>query len=47
MELVAILPGEPLYAAMGYEVTKRFEIPIADGITLPAASMKKGLTENE
>ena len=43
MELGATLPGEPLYAALGYEVTDRFEIPMADGTTLPAAHMKKQL----
>ena len=43
MELGATLPGEPLYAAMGYEVTERFEIPMADGTTLPGAHMKKEL----
>ena len=43
MELVATLPGEPLYAAMGYEVFERIDIPMADGVTLPAARMKKDL----
>jgi predicted N-acetyltransferase YhbS len=41
MELVATLPGEPLYAALGYQVTKRFEVPMADGETLPVAHMAK------
>src|SRR3989304_9260766 len=43
MELGATLPGEPLYAAMGYEVTDRFDIPMGDGTALPAAHMKKQL----
>jgi len=43
MELAATLPGEPLYAAMGYEVTKRFDQPMTDGTTLPLAYMKKQL----
>ena len=43
MELGATLPGEPLYAAMGYEVTDRFEIPADDGTKIPAAHMKKEL----
>lgn len=43
MELAATLPGEPLYAAMGYEVTKRFDITTADGTLVPAASMQKEL----
>jgi len=46
MELGATLPGEPLYAAMGYEVTDRFEIPMADGTTLPCAHMKKELAQD-
>lgn len=41
MELVATLPGEPLYAVMGYEVYERIDIPMGDGVTLPAARMKK------
>ena len=44
MELGATLPGEPLYAAMGYVVTERFEIPMGDGTTLPCAHMQKELT---
>lgn len=43
MELGATLPGEPLYAAMGYEVTDRIEIPTPDGIPIPCALMKKQL----
>jgi len=44
MELGATLPGEPLYAALGYEVTDRFDIPMGDGRTLPCAHMKKQLS---
>jgi GNAT superfamily N-acetyltransferase len=43
MELGATLPGEPLYAAMGYTVTTRFDIVMPDGETLPAAHMVKSL----
>jgi hypothetical protein len=43
MELGATLPGEPLYAAMGYTVTDRFEIPLPDGESLLAAHMAKSL----
>jgi GNAT superfamily N-acetyltransferase len=43
MELGATLPGEPLYAAMGYTVTERFDIPMPDGETLPGAHMVKSL----
>ena len=41
LELVATLPGEPLYTVMGYAVTERMDISMSDGITLPAAHMKK------
>jgi len=43
MELVATLPGEPLYAAMGYTTTRRFEVTMPDGQTLPVAHMGKSL----
>lgn len=43
VELAATLPGEPLYAAMGYTVTNRFDIPMPDGEVLPAAHMVKSL----
>jgi N-acetylglutamate synthase-like GNAT family acetyltransferase len=41
IELVATLAGEPLYAAFGYSVIERFEIPLSDGLKLPAVSMVK------
>jgi GNAT superfamily N-acetyltransferase len=44
LELVATLPGEPLYAAMGQAVTERMNIPMSDGRTLPAAHRQKSLT---
>jgi GNAT superfamily N-acetyltransferase len=43
MELGSTLPGEPLYAAMGYTVTERFDIAMPDGVTLPGAHMVKSL----
>jgi GNAT superfamily N-acetyltransferase len=39
MELGATLPGEPLYAAMGYTVTTRFDIVMPDGESISAAHM--------
>ena len=41
LELVATLPGEPLYKAMGYEAVERFEIDLPDGIILPVTRMTK------
>lgn len=43
MELASTLPGEPLYAALGYQVTGRGEAPMPDGETLPIAYMAKAL----
>ena len=44
MELAATLPGEPLYANMGYQVTTRFVHTLPDGETLPLANMTKQFT---
>jgi GNAT superfamily N-acetyltransferase len=41
MELVSTLPGEPLYAAMGYAVTRRFDVAMPDGVAIGAAQMVK------
>jgi GNAT superfamily N-acetyltransferase len=43
MELAATLPGEPLYAALGYVITRRGEAPMPDGEVLPIAYMAKSL----
>jgi GNAT superfamily N-acetyltransferase len=42
IEIVATLPGEPLYVACGYAVIQRFEIPLANGALLPVVRMKRG-----
>jgi GNAT superfamily N-acetyltransferase len=43
MELVATLPGEPLYRACGYAVAERFAIALPDGIQLPVARMGRAI----
>ncbi|MFL5734516.1 MAG: GNAT family N-acetyltransferase [Chloroflexia bacterium] len=43
MELGSTLPGEPLYTAMGFQVTKRTGAPMLDGEFLPIALMEKTL----
>lgn len=40
--MVATLTGEALYAAMGYAVEERYEVPLADGLMLPVVRMRKG-----
>jgi len=43
VELMATLPGEPLYAACGYIATERVEITLPDGVRLQCAKMEKAL----
>ncbi|HJZ59365.1 MAG TPA: GNAT family N-acetyltransferase [Gemmataceae bacterium] len=43
-ELVATLPGEPLYAACGYAVLERLSAPTPGGVGLPVVRMGKRLT---
>ncbi len=42
-ELVATLAGEPLYRVCGYSEIERYEIPMSDGLSLPAVRMKRQL----
>jgi GNAT superfamily N-acetyltransferase len=41
--LVATLAGEPLYASCGYTAARRYEIPLANDLTLPVVEMRKHL----
>lgn len=43
LELIATLPGEPLYSANGYEIIRPFDIALPDGLSLPAFHMAKNL----
>ena len=45
IELIATLPGQPLYEANGYEIVGPFEIPLPDGLSLPAFRMAKSLAK--
>lgn len=40
IEIVATLPGEPLYVSCGYSVVERFDIALATGATLPVVRMR-------
>jgi GNAT superfamily N-acetyltransferase len=42
-ELAGTLPGEPLYAAHGYEVIERTNVPTPTGVPLPIVRMRKRL----
>jgi GNAT superfamily N-acetyltransferase len=41
LELVATVAGEPLYAAYGFEIIERIEVPTSKGVTVPCARMRK------
>lgn len=43
LELIATLPGEPLYSASGYEIIAPFEIPLPGNDSLPGFRMAKDL----
>lgn len=43
-DLVATLAGEPLYAAFGYSVAERYEIPMSNGLSLPVVRMTKSFS---
>ena len=44
LELVATVAGEPLYAACGFTVTERVDVPTSTGVTVPCARMRKELS---
>ena len=41
LTLVATLPGEPLYHALGFEPTERFVLRLPDGTEVPVARMAR------
>ena len=41
LELVATLPGEPLYAALGFVAREPVTVPLPDGLTLPCRRMTR------
>jgi GNAT superfamily N-acetyltransferase len=43
IELCATLAGEPLYAAFGYEVTRRYDAPMPGGLSIAVVAMEKNL----
>jgi GNAT superfamily N-acetyltransferase len=45
-ELMATLPGEPLYAALGFSAVERIAVPLAAGVELPLVRMARRI-ENE
>jgi GNAT superfamily N-acetyltransferase len=41
LTLVATLPGEPLYRALGFTVAERFQLRLADGVEVPVVRMNR------
>jgi GNAT superfamily N-acetyltransferase len=47
MELVATLPGEPLYRAAGFAETERFSLRLPDGVEFPVVRMSRTIGSSE
>lgn len=45
LELVATLPGEPLYRGLGFEVMQRFDDVLPDGVRIPFVRMSRRVPE--
>jgi hypothetical protein len=43
MELMATLPGEPLYRALGFSEIERLVTTLPDGVGLPVVRMRRPL----
>jgi predicted N-acetyltransferase YhbS len=43
LALVATLPGEPLYRALGFTLDERFTLALPDGIEVPVARMSRSI----
>jgi GNAT superfamily N-acetyltransferase len=44
LELAATVAGEPLYAACGFTVIERIDVPTSTGVFVPCARMRKELS---
>jgi GNAT superfamily N-acetyltransferase len=43
LELMATLPGEPLYHALGFRADERIELALPDGVRVPLVRMSRGI----
>ena len=43
LELMATLPGEPLYRALGFAEEERTELPLPDGVRIPLVRMSRAI----
>jgi GNAT superfamily N-acetyltransferase len=44
LELVATVAGEPLYAANGFVLVERIEVPTSRGVSVPCARMRRPIS---
>ena len=47
LELVATLPGLPLYERYGFRVSEPREVRMPDGTAIPCAAMQKPISQND
>jgi GNAT superfamily N-acetyltransferase len=47
LTLMATMPGEPLYAALGFRVVERLVVDVSGGIELPCARMTRALGKDD
>jgi GNAT superfamily N-acetyltransferase len=45
LELMATLPGEPFYTALGFSPMERTALPLGDGIVLPLVRMDRAIDD--
>ena len=45
LELMATLPGEPLYSALGFSALERTTVPLGGGVELPLVRMSRRIEE--
>jgi GNAT superfamily N-acetyltransferase len=47
LELVATMPGVPLYRALGFEMREEYSLALPDGTRLPVAQMSRRIDDEE
>lgn len=47
LELMATLPGEPLYRSLGFTADERIELALSDGVVLPLVRMSRSMSVDD
>ena len=45
LQLMATLPGEPLYLALGFDAEERVELALPDGVVMPLVRMSRAIAD--